>query len=498
MSKKKLFQIKVSKLLISITRGIESFFNFLKHSNINKKKYFNVWKKSIDKKFFISLMVIFLSIIGYFLLPAFYDQNKIKSELKSQILNNYNLEVEFDDKPKFGLFPKPHYLIENFKIRYNSEILSNSKYVKLFISKKNNFEFNKIKLENLFFLETDFRLNNKNFNFFSTLLSNKFLTNYIRFKNNKLFYLDENGTVIFFSEIKNLKYLYEESLINKLIAKLEIFNLPISLKIDHNLSDRNVFSEVKLDTLKLKIENSTIYNSKELEGELDLNYLNKNQMIKYNLRNDILVFNSTNKEFTGEINIVPFFLLMNLNLNNISVKQIIGNNSALINLFKSEILNNKNLNGKINLAVDGLNDIDDIDKVKIEIKFEEGEIYISNINFKFQNSIKFNLNNISLILDENKLKFIGDVVVEFIDIQNFYNHFQIKRNYRNNIDIITSDFIFKFDDGIFEMNELIIKGANKQISDQYVSKFDFGKKNLFNKVIFRNTIRDFFKSINLD
>ena len=134
MSKKNIFNIKVSKLVLSITKRIESFFNYYKYSKSSKKKDLNFWNTPLDKKIFIFSGIIFI-VITYFLLPAFYDKNEIKDQLKNQLLQKYNLEVKLDKDPKYGLFPKPHFLVEDAKIMFDSEVISNSKYFRLFDQK---------------------------------------------------------------------------------------------------------------------------------------------------------------------------------------------------------------------------------------------------------------------------------------------------------------------------------------------------------------------------
>jgi hypothetical protein len=52
------------------------------------------------------------------------------------------------------------------------------------------------------------------------------------------------------------------------------------------------------------------------------------------------------------------------------------------------------------------------------------------MNLIFKDSAIFNFNNVNLINEDNKLKFIGDIQIVFKDIQNFYNHFQIEKNNR--------------------------------------------------------------------
>ena len=498
MLKKNKFNIKFSKLVLPITKRIESFFNLLDYFNKNKKKYLNSWQKSVDKKIFFLTISTVIIVIGYFLLPAFYDQAKIKDQLKDQILQEYNFEVQLDENFEYGLFPRPHFFIKDLKIKNDSKFISTSKYTKVYISSKSNFDFNKIKIKNLSFLETEFRIDKSNVNFFANLLKNESINKNIKFTRNKLFYLDENENMIFFSELSKLNYSYQENLLNKLSAKIEIFNLPVSLKANYDAVKKIFFTKLDIDTLKLNIVNNSNFKTNLLEGELNINYLNKDLKFNYNLKDKNLNFNTVNKKFSGEINIKPFFLKSNINLENINMKKIFKDDSLVINVLKSEILNNKNFNGKIDIAIDGLNDFNYVDRVTFGIKFEEGEIFLSNLNFIFKNSVTFNINNVSFILDEGDLKFIGSINIGFKNMQNFYSHFQIIRNYRKNIDKISTNFILNFDDRTFEFNELKISGIDKKVSDRYLRKFNSEKKDLFNKVIMRNTVKDFFKTISSD
>ena len=100
MSKKNLFNKKFSKSVLSFTRRIESFFNFFKE-NFSYKKNFLKSLKKVDKKIFISLGVIVFTIFSYFLTPLFYDKIKIKNQLETQILNQYNLKVKFEKHLKY-------------------------------------------------------------------------------------------------------------------------------------------------------------------------------------------------------------------------------------------------------------------------------------------------------------------------------------------------------------------------------------------------------------
>src|SRR5210317_1734894 len=434
MSKKNIFIKKISNLLLSINNKIESFFNFLQQLRFNKKKF-------LDKKIFISSAVLVFSIFVYLILPTFYDKNEVKNQIKDKIFQDYNIKINFINDPKYGLFPKPHFLIDNVEIEYNSKIISNSKKIKFYTSIKNNFKSNDIKFNNLNFLETDFRVDISNFNFFFDLFKNKISNQNIKFIKNKLFYLDQNEEVIFFSDIEKLDFLYQENSINELVSQLEIFALPVGLNIKHDIFNNKILNQIKIN---------------------------------------------------------QFYLSSNLNINNANFKDFFEKNSILISLIKSEIFNNKNLNGNIRVSLKKLNDLRNIDLVNIEFLLEEGQIFITNMNLIFKDFAIFNFNNVNFINEDNKSKFIGDIQIVFKDIQNFYNHFQIEKNNRKNINQINSNFIFNFDDQSFELNELTVSGVDNEISDQDLNQFNFEKQNILNEVLFKNKVRDFFKLISLE
>ena len=106
MQKKNIFQKKFNKSVLSITNRIESFFNFFRDNFFNKKK--NILK-IIDNRIILAFAIVFILASSYFLLPSFYDKNKIKTLIENQIFDKYNLEVKFDKPLQYGLLPMHHF-----------------------------------------------------------------------------------------------------------------------------------------------------------------------------------------------------------------------------------------------------------------------------------------------------------------------------------------------------------------------------------------------------
>ena len=493
MQNKNLFKKKFNKLLLSITERIESFFNFFK-VNIFRKKKLSDSIKTIDKKIFLSAASILVLVICYFLIPIFYNENKIKNQIESQILEEYNLEVKFNKDFRYGLFPKPHFLFKNTKISFNSNEIGESSDSIVFISVKDFFSPDKISIQNLVFDKTIFKIQSKNFQFFIDLLKNKKSNQEIDFLDSKFFYLDQNDEIIFLINLKRLKYLYQETFLKKLNTKFDIYNLPVSLEIEHNILEKNFSTKIKSLPLRLNIHNVSKYRDQNLDGELNLTIINKDKKIKYSFENNSLKFNTKDNKINGNINIKPFFISSNLDLFQINLKKIFKDNSILINILKSEVLNNNNLNGKINISVANLKDTNFLNQIRFNLHFEEGGIFLRNLITTFKDAVVVNLNDTQFIIDNNKIKFVGYVNLNFIDVNSFYSHFQVNKNNRKNIKKIEFGFLFDLDDEYLEIDNLKINGIVNQNLEEFLKNFNSKKYNILNKIIFKNFIKNFFQN----
>ena len=497
MQKKNIFIKKINKTVLSISNRIESFFDFLRQKIRTRKNFFKSLK-TVDKKLFIGLAVTFISIISYFLLPAFYDEDKVKVQLENYILDRYNLKVKFDQSLRYSLLPKPHFFSKSTIIEYNSNDIAASNNTKIYISINNFFSSKNLKIKDLVFKKTEFKIKSSNFKFFIDVLNHDKRDKNINFYNSKFFYLDQNDDVVFFNDLKILNYEYQEDLLKKLTSKFEIFNIPISLIAEHNEQEKKFSTEIKSHPLRLNVINNSVYENDKLDGELDLTIINNNRKINYSLKDNYLNFNTNDDQFNGEINIKPFFLSSNLNFYSIDLKKIFKENSTLINIFKSEVLNNENLNGSININTKNLNGLNFLNNIESKIIFEEGAIYLENLKTTFKDSVKINFKDTQLIVDDNKLKFTGFINFEFVNIKKFFEHYQINIKDRKYISKINLGFLFHLDEKFLEIDNLKVDGKNNQNLDLFLDDLNSKKKNIFNKIMFRNSIKNFFRIISLD
>ena len=492
--KENLFNKKKGYSLLSTTKRIENFFNFFKENFFNKKKGYSLIFKTIDKRILLTLTAILITIISYFLLPALYDKNKIKVQLENQILDKYNLEVKLGQSLRYGLLPKPHFYFDNVTIIYKSNEIATSNNTKISISIKNFFFIDRLNIKDLIFKQTDFKIGFSNFKFFIDLLNNIKSNEKINFFNSKLFYLDRNDDVIFLTNINNLNYLYQENILQTLNSKFNIFNIPISLYVEHDAAQKIFFTKINSHPLRLKVENNSNYNDEKLDGQIDLTIINKNKKINYSLKNNSINFNTSDNEIIGDINMKPFFLSSDLKLSQIDLKKIFEDDSILINILKSEILNNKNLNGKIDINTKNFKGVNFLNEIKFNILFEQGDVFLQNLRTTFKDCVIINVSDTQLIVDNNMLTFAGYITLDFIDVNDFYAHYQINRSDRKDIKKVNFEFLFNLDENFIEIDNVKIDGNSNQNLEKFLRKLNSKKEDVFNKVVFRNSIKDFFRN----
>ena len=483
---------KFNKLLLSINRLIESFFNNISDYIKEFKKKNSRFEKT-NKIIFISLSSLFILVLGYFLLPTIYDKNLVKIKLQNQIKNKYNIKVNFEDDISYALFPKPHFYANNLNIFQDDNVLINSKNTRIYISIKNFFSFDALKVKNILFKDNEFNVKKRNLSFFTNILNSNNSDNTIIFEDSIIFYKDISEDVIFLVDLNNLKFFYDLEKKYQLIANYKIFNLPFKLNLNHN-KEKNFFSFIlESKNIRLKIKNFFQYSNKNFNGNLEAQILNDIKYFIYDIKNNSLSINSKDNNFKGEIDLRPFYLSLNLNFNEFDVKNFLKDNSIFLNLINSEILNNPNINGEIDINLNKIKNFKYMEKIKIKNILEEGNIYFTNINTNWNNSVLIEINDTQLLNEDNKVNLIGSINFDFIDLDKFYRYYQINEKYRNEIKKIKFDFFLNVNEKILQINNAKIDNIdNEQIND-FLENLNSQRKNFFNRVIFRNFVKSFFE-----
>ena len=483
----------IKKNFIRLDQKIESFFDQFKEFkkyNLNKNK-FNIFE---NKKALIFIVIFMLS-SSYFILPSFYNKDEIKILIKNQISKKYEIDLKFNEKIGYSLLPKPFFYTKNLEILHKDKVIGNSNYTKFYISPTNFFSLKKIKIQDLVFKNTDFEINANNIKFFKKTLYNSEKINEVFFKKSKFFYKDENDELLFLSKIDILNFFYsEKNELKKLKSVFEIFNVPFKLDVSKNINDDDKNLTLTSKKIRLNIETSIEQSETEISGDFDVEILNKSNSFKYLIKNDTLNFISEDKNFNGQLNFKPFYFSSNLNFNYISRKKILKNDTLIIDLFDTEILNNSNLNAIINIRIDQIDKFEYLTDFFLEIQLADGRIFMSNFDVNWNDSLSIKSNDIEFVNDKNGKKLIGEISFDFSDVEKFFRYFQIKRNYRNVFKEIKADFMYDLTEGKLILNNLKIDNLSNKNLEDLLDQYNRGNRDLLNKVIFRNFVKKFFQT----
>tara|TARA_B100000989_G_scaffold89461_1_gene64717 strand:- start:1266 stop:2831 length:1566 start_codon:yes stop_codon:yes gene_type:complete len=482
----------IKKKFNYLDNKIESFFikirNLTKYNQSKKKFYY------LDNKVAISVASLVLLFFSYFLIPVFYKEDKIKTSLINQISNRHDIKIEFNEKIKYGLFPKPFFYTKNLDIKYNEKVIANSGYVKFYISFNNFFLSENISPRDLIFKDTEFNINSNNINFFLKALKSSDKENRFLFKKSKFFYKDQNDDLLFLSKINNFSFFYDDvNNFQKVKSNFEVFNIPFKLDISKNAINANKNIKLNSKKIRLDIETSIEHEESKISGFFDIASINKRNLFRYVVEDNSLNFFSSDKNYKGEVNFKPFYFSTDLNFNYISQKKIFKSESLLIDLLDSELLNNPNLNASININIDKIDKFEHLQNFISKIQLGDGRILMKNFNTQWNDAVLIKSNEIEFLNDMNGKKLVGEIIFDFEDIEKFFSYFQIKRNYRDVFETIKLDFVYDLTLDKLTMNNLRIDNVTKKKIEKFLNQYNKSKNNSFNKVTIRNFIKKFFQ-----
>ena len=490
MSKHNILAKKIKKQFISINNTIESYFNNLRYFLINfrKTKFFG------NNKVFLAIGGLVILFLTYLLLPTLYNESLIQTEIKNQIFKKYNVKIKFNNTINYGLLPKPHFHSKDLSILRNEREIGKASNVKIFIAANNFFKFNKINSKNLIFKKTDFNIYQEDLSFFKDLLKIEPNENRIIFKDSNIFFKNKDDEVLFINKTKKSEFYYDSNnLENILSSKNEIFNIPFKFTIKNDKFNKKVYSIFDSNKIRLNIKNIISYDDIDLIGVLDILFINKDTSLVYKIKKNSLSFNSENNDnYDGIIEFKPFYFLANFNYDGISTKNLLNNDSIIIDIIQSKIINNKNFNSNVQLNIKNITNIDELNNLNLNFGINQGKIVFSDSNIMWKDSAKITLNESLLNYNENEINLVGKIVIDFKDTNNFYQTFQIKKNIRKKIEQIQIDFIYDFNKKEISFDNVKVDKKTNIKLQNFLDQFNSSDNKVFNKITFKNFVNNFF------
>ena len=481
--------------LVKFIKKIHLIINRLIKENLNKLNSVNFFKISRSNKFILSLMILFVLFISYLSIPNIYNKIEISKKLNNQLQKKINFNFNLTENFKYNFLPRPHFIYKNAYISDNQNEISKIGELKIFISLKNLFSYKNFKVVNLIIEKSNFNLDNQTYDFFIKLLDGNFMDGKLIIKDSNIFYKNQDDEVLFINKILDMEYFYDhKKKKNKTISKNEIFNLPYSVELNKNNIENIFFSRLNLDFLKLRIDNKLDF-SKEVKKGLINFTLNKDKFTStYDINKNNLIFNlfdsleNSNLSYEGKVNFNPFYLNLEGAIKEINILYLLKSNSTILQLFKTEILNNKNLNINLNVYGDKSQNFSDFVKINLNSKIQEGLIDIDNSRFSWRDNINFSLENSLIYVKDGELILDGKLIINIKNSDQVYKFLLTPKIYRSELTNIKTNFIYNFDQKIANLSNVLIDNKNNKDVNKILESLIFKKNKLQNRAYLKSIL----------
>ena len=496
MSKYNYFFKTIKKTITFINSLLEKYLNKLKPSNLKNRK--NHFLKG--NRVFLTLAVLTFLSFSYLLIPYSYDKNELQLELKNQLLEKFAMNFILSENLNYNFFPSPHFTFEDTSIIEKQTKLSDIKKLKVFISFKNIFTLKNITIKKIILENANFNITKKNFNFFINILDNNISEYGILIKDSNIFFRNSEQEMLFVNRIEKIQYHYNpKNSLNILKSYSEIFNTPYLIELQNDKINKKFFFKIDSKSIKLKIENKLDYSNDIKTGLLNNFYKNKKNTTSYELKKNSLNFLSLEKElykdifYSGLINFKPFFLNTEINTNELDLSYLFNSNSFFLEFLKTKILDNKNLNIKIDINSKKIVRQNHLVDFFLKFTVNQGLIDMNNSKINLSNYAIFKISDSLFFTDNDNLFLRGKVTLNIENLDEIYKFLQTPKKNRTTIRKLEFSFLYNVDKEKIKFHEVKINNENNEIFANFFNKSISEKKLFQNQVYFKNFFNEIFR-----
>tara|TARA_B100000780_G_scaffold277134_1_gene247155 strand:+ start:86 stop:1726 length:1641 start_codon:yes stop_codon:yes gene_type:complete len=462
--------------------------NNFKISNLNKISNFNKYLIT-----FISLLFFFLF---YLSIPGLYDKAWLQDNIEKQLLKEFRINFSTSSDISYRILPAPHFLVKDSKIFKEQGDKTTSfvdiKNLEVFVKHNNFFDKKKMIIKNIKINNANFSLLRNDFKLLNDTNKNNFSNKKIEINKSNIFFKDNSEEIIAIIKIsKAFLFFDDENLLNLFNLKGNIFNIPFVF--DHKRefnSSKNSTINIIAETLKLSIsdtyesEQNNIYNRENI-----ISFLSSSIKTGYKIEDDIVIFNSQNSKiknsiinYNGKISINPFDLNLNIISDNYEIFKTLNLNSLLMDLIKSKLLFNENININTSITASSNKKKEFFQNAKINFNIVNGKINLNKTKLINKKIGLLELNNSNLSFQNDELILNTNIMINLNNVGKLYSLLQTNKKSRKEIKNIFINLDYNFLTNNIEFNN--VKIDNKKVSDELfraILNFSDNKLNTYNK-----------------
>ena len=152
-----------------------------------------------------------------------------------------------------------------------------------------------------------------------------------------------------------------------------------------------------------------------------------------------------NFKYNGFISLKPFFSEFSGDLNEMNLVKLLNSKSIIVQLLKTGILNNENLNINSRIFAKQTNSLRDLVNIVLNIKISDGLVDINETKFSLEDYADFKISDSLLYTIDNNLILDAKIKVNIKDPNEIFKNLQTPRNYRKEVRKLAFNLSYNFD-----------------------------------------------------
>ena len=232
-----------------------------------------------------------------------------------------------------------------------------------------------------------------------------------------------------------------------------------------------------------------IKKDQSFEGKNFISLLNNTFNTKYNVNEKSIIFESSDSSrignslviYDGELSISPFYLNLNIDLENYKILKLLNFNRIFLEFIQSGLLFNENININTSINIKS-NKKKNFHNTKFNFNISNGKIDLNKTKFINDDIGSLEFNNSNIFIKNNELVFNGDVLVDIQNSENLFSLLNISKASRKSFKTILINLDYSFLSNRIKFNNFKID--NKNVSSQFltiINSFDNNDLNNINK-----------------